>query len=96
MNFKQWQEFSQRISARAKVAQDMRHNRGWALAETVDIPRDGCCLHNAAIDDDMTGWCFRNPQRLKIAKRANHILNDWRISHLADRIINRAWNTVDR
>lgn len=92
MTFEQYQEFSRKISERAKRLQDSIHERGWQLAATVGIPHCGCSLHNASIDDSLSGWCYRNPERLKVAKRANHIVNDWTVSHLADRIIRRAWN----
>lgn len=42
----------------------------------------------------MTGWCADNPQRLKVAKRANAIVNDWSISDLGDRITSRAYNRI--
>jgi hypothetical protein len=91
VRFKAWQEFAQRIGDRAKVAQQSKHDRAWKLAASVGIPRDACCLHNASIDTDMTGWCFQNPQRLKVAKRAAHMLNDWAISRKAESIISRAY-----
>jgi hypothetical protein len=67
-------------------------DRGFALALTVGIPRNMCCLHNASIDDNLQGWCKGNPAMLKIAKRANLIVNDWSATRLADAICKRLWN----
>ena len=74
----------------------MRDERAWALAASVGIDRNMCCLHNASIDDEMRGWCAGNPRRLKVAKRAAYILNDWRASRLAERIISRAYDRMCR
>lgn len=70
-----------------------QHDAGWRLAASVGIPRDGCCLHNASIDENFTGWCAGagGYNRLKVAKRANHIVSDWTASQMADRVIARAW-----
>jgi hypothetical protein len=92
--FRQWQKYGSQINARAKLITDARHDRGWALALTVGIPHDGCCLHNASIDDKLTGWCFNNPERLRVAKLANAIVNDWRASRVAERMVARKWNEL--
>lgn len=89
--FAAWQAFAQTVQARADAVTKSRHDKAWNLAATVGIPRCGCCLHNASIDDAMNGWCHNNPKRLKVAKRAVRILNDWRASRLASTIINRAY-----
>lgn len=96
MTFKQWQEFAKRIDERAKALNDSVHERGWALAKSVGIHRDMCSLHNASIDDELKGWCFQNPERLKVAKQANHLVNSWPASDIAERIIARAWEKVKR
>jgi len=93
-NFKQWQTFADHIQARASAVINSKHDRAWKLAETVGIPRDGCCLHNAAIDTELKGWCANNPQRLKIAKLANHMMSDWYANRLAERIIRRKWKQL--
>lgn len=93
-NFKAWQEFATKIRQRAEIADRMRADRAWALAASVGIPRCGCSLHNAAIDDEMRGWCAGNPRRLKVAKRANYIMADSRISRLADSIVSRAYSRM--
>lgn len=82
------------VRSRADVLQKSIHDRGWELAESVGIGRDMCCLHNASIDDEMKGWCKDNPNRLRVAKRAKHILSDWSISHKADRIISRILSSI--
>jgi hypothetical protein len=93
-NFKAWQAFADSIRARVQSCDRMREDRAWSLAASVGIPRCGCSLHNASIDDAMTGWCAGNPMRLKIAKRANHILSDCRASQIASRITSRAWDKM--
>ncbi len=89
-----WKELTQRVRVRAEALQRARHEEGWKLAASVGIPHCGCSLHNASIDDSLTGWCKNNPERLKVARQANHIVNDWEISHKADRIVRRAWNKL--
>ena len=93
-SFARYQELSRSIRQRGEAIDRSIHNQGWALAESVGIGRCACSLHNASIDDDMTGWCRNNPQRLKVAKRANYLVNHWPGSRLADRIIARAWNRI--
>lgn len=96
MTFKQWQDFAQNINARARVLSHSRIDAGFALASTVGIHRCGCSLHNASIDDSMTGWCHNNPKRLKVARKANWMVNDWawEPTRLAERIVARAWNKM--
>ncbi len=96
MTFQQWQSFAGSIRKRSESLVKSRQNQGWELAAQVGIPRDGCCLHNASIDDELTGWCKDNPQRLKIARKANWMVSEWawEPSRLADRIIRRAWNAM--
>ena len=92
--FRKWQAFVSETQARARAITDKRHEAGWSLAATVGIPRCGCSLHNASIDDNMTGWCKDNPTRLAVAKRAARILDDWRASRVARRMIARRWNEL--
>lgn len=96
LTFKQWQEFAQNITQRASALAHARIDAGFALAATVGIPRCGCSLHNASIDDDLKGWCAGNPHRLKVAKRANYIVTEyaWHPTRLADRIVQRAYARV--
>lgn len=96
--FAQWQAFARAVHAAADRITNARHDAGWRLAATVGIPRDMCCLHNASIDENFTGWCAGADgyNRLKVAKRANHIVNDWTASRLADRIVGRAWQSMQR
>ncbi len=90
----QWIAKTDAIHARAKVINTRQHERGWKLAATVGIPHDGCCLHNASIDDKMTGWCAGNPHRLAIAKKASALVNDWRAARAAERMTSKAWNEL--
>lgn len=92
LTFGQWQVFARNIRLRAQALDQSVHERAFEIARQAGITRDLCCIHNAAIDDNLTGWCYRNPARLKAAKLANHLLNQWTASRLADRIIARAWN----
>lgn len=92
--FAAWRAYCEKITARAKAITERQHERGWQMAASVGIPRDGCCLHNASIDDSMTGWCKDNPTRLRVAKRANAITSDWRASRAADRMIKAKWDEL--
>lgn len=68
-------------------------DRAFAIAETVGIPRNLTCLHNASIDDKMTGWCAGSPERLKVAKRAVKMYDGaWAINDLGSRVWRRAYN----
>ncbi len=98
MSFDAWCAFSRAIRARADALVASRRDAAFALAASVGIPRNLCCLHNAAIDDDLRGWCKGNPARLRVAKRANWLLSNhvWEPSRLADRIISRAWDRIAR
>jgi hypothetical protein len=93
--FAEWQAFSRTVHAIANRITNSIHEKGWQIAESVGISRNMCCVHNASIDDELKGWCAGNPARLKAAKRANHLLNDWRASRLADRISARAFDRVN-
>ncbi len=92
--FQKWREIATEARSRAKRIDDSIHERGWALAASVGIPRCGCSLHNASIDDEMTGWCKDNPQRLKVAKQANYLVSQWRGSRIADKAIKSDWNRL--
>jgi hypothetical protein len=87
---------SSMVRARGEAVQRSIHERGWALAASVGIPRDLCCLHNASLDDGLRGWCAGNPERLRVAKLAKAILNDWSASRLADAICARMWRNFSR
>lgn len=89
LTFTEWQERSTSIRKRAERLQKSRHERGWKLAASVGIPRDFCCLHNASIDTELKGWCKGRPERLRVARRAMHILNDWSAIRLAESITRR-------
>lgn len=91
-----WQKYARAIDERVKRLQDSIHERGWKLAASVEIPHHLCCLHNASIDDDLQGWCYRNPHRLKVAKQAAHIVNDWTASDLGRRLVQKAWEQFCR
>jgi hypothetical protein len=77
------------ILERAGRCDAMRNDRGWKLAVSVGIPRCGCCLHNAANDKEMRGWCAGNPARHKAAKRANRLVTTWPAAEIAERIVAR-------
>ena len=92
--FKEWSELASELRKRGKAIDDSKHDAAWKLAASVGIPRCGCSLHNASIDDDMAGWCKGNPERLKVAKQANHLLMNWDGSRTADKAIKAAWNRL--
>lgn len=94
--FKQWQSIYANLSERAKRYEKSVSDRAWELAASVGIPRCGCSLHNASIDDDMRGWCHNNPERLRVAKRANYMLNNtaWQASRIVDRVQSRAYQRL--
>lgn len=96
ISFKDWQKFATNIRERAERLSRSRIDQGFALAATVQIPRNACCLHNASIDDELKGWCSGNVKRLKVAKKANWMVNQWawEPTQLADRIIARAWKRL--
>ena len=94
MTYKQWQDFAQKVDAMGKRIDDALHAKGWALAESVGIGRCMCSLHNASIDDELRGWCHNNPHRLKVAKQANHLVNQWDGHHRSEAIVRRAWNKM--
>ena len=80
---------------RARVARLVRsiQSRGWKIAESVGIPQDTCCLHNASIDTGLKGWCAGSPERLRAAKHATRIIDGaWAISDLGDNLIRRILN----
>lgn len=92
MTFEQWKSFANKVNAiRDKILASCRE-RSFSIAVENGISPDATCIHNAACDDKMIGWCARNPARLKAAKLANRILNDWSASEKASRIISRAWD----
>jgi len=95
MTFQQWQEFAREVNARADRCYTMRSERGWAIAATVGIPRDGCCLHNASIDKECRGWSAPGPHVWKTARRAKRLIGDFTIYRLAKRIIDRAWDKIE-
>lgn len=96
IGFQQWQSVYHQTRVMADRIRQMRIDRAYALAATVGLPPILNCIHNAAIDDDLKGWCAGDPYRLRIAKQVNHMLNDWREHNAADRIQKRAWNRFMR
>jgi hypothetical protein len=89
--FHAWQAYADAIQARIDAIQRRQHDKGWSIAANVGIPRHACALHNASIDDSMTGWCAGNPARLAGAKAATRYLNDWRASRIGRAMIDRAY-----
>ena len=94
MTFLQWRTFAQRVNGIAERISRMKIDRGFALARANGISPDMCCIHNASIDENLTGWCHNNPARLKAAKRAKRIVDDCRHNRLAESVIARAYATV--
>lgn len=94
--FSQWQAFSRVVGEMAERVHSHKLARAYALGATVGLPACANSIHNAACDDAMTGWCHRNPLRLRVAKRVNHTINDWTASQIAGRVSSRAWNAIHR
>ena len=79
-----------RMRGIAERISQMRFARALALAQSVGIPQLGNILGNAANDENLTGWCFRNPDRLRVAKAARHIEDSmWEGFRILDRWHNR-------
>ena len=92
MTYTQWQNFARNIRERAQQLETSKKNEARELAHKNGL--DPSCIHNAAIDTELTGWCYRHPERLKIARQVEHALGDFSISHLADRIIDRQYKKL--
>jgi hypothetical protein len=92
MTLEQWRELAARVHGMADRIWVMRRNRVDAVCRANGL--DIRCLHNAAGDDGLTGWCHQNPGRLKLAKALNRELSDWTPSRIAERICSRAWQRV--
>lgn len=93
-SFTEWKRIAQEARQRGERIDQSIHDQGWKLAATVGIPRCSCSLHNASIDDGLTGWCKDNPERLKVARKANHLINQWPGSRIADKLVESAWNRL--
>ncbi len=89
-----WMAQTDANNIRAKAISKRQHDKGWKLAATVGIGRCGCSLHNASIDDQMTGWCKDNPTRLAVARKASRLVNDWRAASAAERMNGKVWNEL--
>lgn len=92
--FAEWKAYCKQVDAMAERITRAKHERGWALAATVGIGRCMCSLHNASIDDELKGWCAGpdGRRRLKAARAALRLLDDWTAHRIAERVINRAWD----
>lgn len=93
MTFQEWRDYARMVRAMAQRIDDNRHERGWAIALAAGIGRCGCSLHNCSIAEIGQGW-GANPggrERIKAAKAATRLIDDWSASRIADRIIDRAW-----
>lgn len=92
--FKAWVDYANQTRDRAERIDRARRQRGWALAASVGIPRCGCSLHNASIDDKMTGWCYGNPERLQAAKVAAKWTSEYRAGAMASLMIDAAYQRM--
>ena len=93
-DMKNYYQFAAMVRRICERTTKMRMERGFKIAASVGIGRDMCCIHNAAMDDSMSGWCHKNPARLKAAKQADFMVNEfaWQPSRLAEKILKNAWN----
>ena len=52
-----------------------------------------CCLHNASVDDSLSGWCKGAPERLAAARRCVAMIEGARaVSDIGERVWRRAYN----
>lgn len=96
MTHSEWCDFARKVRAIAERIDRSRHARGFAIAVAAGISPDMCCIHNCSISEVGSGW-GANPggrERIKAARHAKRLLDDWSASGLADRIINRAYAKV--
>lgn len=96
MSHSEWCEFASKVRAIAERVTRNQHERGFAIAKAAGISPDMCCIHNCSISEVGQGW-GANPggrERIKAARRAKRLLDDWTASHMADRIIDRAYRKV--
>ena len=93
MKFTQWQELAKRVNSRVKTIYALRREKALRLCDEYDLPMDLCCLHNASIADPGKGW-GSPPENIKNARRILRIIENFEPSHIADRILARAWKTV--
>lgn len=94
MTFQEWQEFATTVRTMATRITRNRHEIGFKIAADAGIDRG--CIHNCSIATIGQGW-GANPggiERIKAAKRARHFVMDFSADHIADRVIERAWNQV--
>jgi hypothetical protein len=93
-NFKEWQDYANRVHELAARIYKMRADRGWAIArDEAGIGRCMCSLHNCSIATIGKGW-GHNPggrERIKAARRALRLIDDYTMNRIADRVVSRAW-----
>ena len=93
-----WQAKARDVKARARAIAASRREQAIALGKTVGLPDNDCCIHNAAIDDEMRGWCAGPGgwERLKVAKRVKWMLDEWQweATRIADRIVSRSFSAL--
>jgi hypothetical protein len=94
MNDTEFRLFAIRVWNCADRIRRMKVDRLRAECEAVGL--EFSCVHNASIDDNLAGWCYRNPPRLKIAKRIDRESKDFTENRLAERIVRRALGKTDR
>ena len=61
----------------------------WATAFDCGLP-DFNCIHNAAIDDGLKGWC-RNRLQLRTARICNELVSDYSQDRIVEKLVRRLW-----
>lgn len=80
------------VASRIRKANLERAERIWKEAFGSSLPPSNC-VHNAAIDANLTGWC-KTRKQLRAAKQADALINDWTTSQIANRGSNRIWSQL--
>lgn len=96
VRFQAWQDYAQQMRERARRIEQMKRERAFAIAATVGLPPHALCIHNASLDTNCKGWSAAGPHVYKTARRARRLLDDWTASRLADKLISKAWDRLNK
>jgi hypothetical protein len=96
MTFQQWRTKASELRDRLSRYDAIHRELLTRECEKAGLPMMGNCIHNAAIDDDLKGWCCRNPVLLRDAKRIDRMWNDYRASTIVDNVLSRMFDSVGR
>lgn len=78
------------IAKRIELSKRERSRRLWQAAfDMPELPPFNC-IHNAAIDDEMRGWC-RNRLQLRTAKICDELVSDHSPDRIVEKLTRRLW-----